>query len=98
MRSTTIRFLFFGVLVLSANSWSQQRAAIVDKIARTYGLDSWDQIQAIRYTWNVQFGAVNISHSWEWEPKAGKVSYEGKDKDGQAGQGDIHAARPWQPT
>jgi hypothetical protein len=83
MRSTTIRFLCFGVLVLSANSWAQQRPAIVEKIAKTYGLDSWDQIQAIRYTWNVQFGAVNISHSWEWEHKTGKVSYEGKDKDGK---------------
>lgn len=66
-RSTTIGFLF-SVVVLAANSCAQQRPAIVEKIAKTYGLDSWDQIQAIRYTWNVQFGAVNISHSWEWEP------------------------------
>jgi len=28
-------------------------------------------------------GALNISRSWEWEPKTGKVSYEGKDKDGK---------------
>ena len=47
------------------------------------GLDSWDQIQAIRYTWNLQLGALNISRSWEWEPKTGKVSYEGKNKDGK---------------
>jgi len=26
---------------------------------------------------------VNLSHSWVWEPKTGKVSYEGKDKDGK---------------
>lgn len=82
-RSTTIGFLFFGVLVLAANVWAQQRPPILEKVAKSYGLDSWDQIQAIRYTWNVQFGALNISHSWEWEPKTNKVSYEGKDKDGK---------------
>jgi hypothetical protein len=52
-------------------------------MAKTYGLDSWDQIQAIRYTWNLQLGAFNISRSWGWEPKTGTVSYEGKDKDGK---------------
>ena len=64
--STMIRFLRFGVLVLAANSWAQQRPPIVEKLVKTYGVDSWNQIEAIRYTWNVQFGAVNISHSWEW--------------------------------
>jgi hypothetical protein len=26
---------------------------------------------------------VNIAHKWEWEPKTGRVSFEGKDKDGK---------------
>ena len=50
--STTIRFLVCGVLVLAPNSWAQQRAPILDQIAKTYGIDSWDQVEAIRYTWN----------------------------------------------
>ena len=54
-----------------------------EQIARTYGLDSLGQIEAIRYTWNAQFPGVNVSHSWVWEPKTNKVSYEGKDKDGK---------------
>jgi hypothetical protein len=82
--STAISFLsIFGVLILAATSWAQTRPPILERIAKTYGLDSWDQIQAIRYTWNLQFGPVNISHAWEWEPKTTKVSYEGKDKDGK---------------
>lgn len=83
MRSKVICSLVFGVLVLATDSWAQQRPLIVEKVAKTYGLNSWDQIEGIRYTWNLQFGTVNISHSWEWEPKTGKVSYEGKDKDGK---------------
>ena len=81
--SIPIRCLFLGVLVLASNSGAQSRPTILEKMAKTYGLDSWNQIEAIRYTWNLQLGELNISRSWEWEPKTGKVSYEGKDKDGK---------------
>ncbi len=77
------RLAFSMLLILPATLGAQTRPPILEKIAKTYGLDSWDQIQAIRYTWNLQLGALNISRSWEWEPKTGKVSYEGKDKDGK---------------
>jgi len=82
-RSTMIRCLFFGVLVLAPNSWAQERAPILEQIAKTYGLDSFGQIDAIRHTWSAQFPGVNVSRSWVWEPKTTKVSYEGKDKDGK---------------
>lgn len=83
-RITTIGLVGFWVLVLAAASWAQERAPILDKIAKTYGIDSWDQIQAIRYTWDGEIpGLFKLSHSWEWEPKTGKVSYEGTGKDGK---------------
>jgi hypothetical protein len=80
-RSTTIIYLFFGVLVLAATSRAQTRAPIAEQLAKKYGLDSFGQIEAIRYTFNAQFPGVNISRSWVWEPKTDRVSYEGKDKD-----------------
>ena len=74
----------FWVLVLVATSWAQTRPPIVEKIAKTYGLDSFGQIDAIRYTWNGEIpGIFKLAHTWEWEPKTNKVSYEGKDKDGK---------------
>jgi hypothetical protein len=82
-RSITICFLFLGVLLLASTSRAQTRPPIAEQLAKTYGLDSFGQIEAIRYTFNVQFPGVNISHSWVWEPKTGKVSYEGKDKEGK---------------
>lgn len=85
-RSRTMRFLVFGalVLVLAATSWAQTRPPIVEKLAKTYGLDSWDQVQAIRYSFNLEIpGLFKVSRSWEYEPKTGKVTYEGKDKDGK---------------
>src|SRR5260370_21558886 len=90
-RSKTIRFLAFGMLIFIANSCSQKHSAVPEKtattnaeqIAKTYGLDSFGQIEAIRYTWNAQFPGVNLSHSWGWEPMTNKISFEGKDKDGK---------------
>jgi hypothetical protein len=83
-RIDVIRLLVFSMLlILPATLGAQKRPPILEQIAKTYGIDSWDQIQAIRYTWNVDIpGLFKASHVWEWEPKTGKISYEGKDKDG----------------
>ncbi len=81
--STTIRCLLFGMLALAATSRAQTRAPIAEQIAKTYGVDSWSQVEAVRYTWNAQFPGVNISRSWTWEPKTGQVTFEGKGKDGK---------------
>lgn len=82
-RVSIIRLLIFAVVVLAATSWAQTPSPIAEKIAKTYGLDSWDQIEAIRYTFNLDLPGLKLAHAWEWEPKTGKVSYEGKDKDGK---------------
>jgi len=83
-RATVVSFLCSVVLISATTSWSQTRPPILDRVAKTYGLDSWDKIDAIRYTWNGEIpGVFKLSHAWEWEPKTGKVSYEGKGKDGK---------------
>ena len=82
-RSTTVPFLFLGVLALTITSWAQTRPPIAEQLAKTYGLDSFGQIDAIRYTFNIEFPGVRLSRSWVWEPKIDQVSYEGKDKDGK---------------
>jgi len=81
----TIPFLFLGMLLLAGTSRAQTRPAIVEQLAKTYGLDSYGQVEAIRYTFNLELPALklNLSRSWEWEPKTGKVTYESKDKDGK---------------
>src|SRR5437667_12909283 len=81
--STAILVLVFGVLILAAASSAQTVPPIAEQIAKTYGLDSFGQIEAIRYTFNAQFPGVNLSRSWEWRPKTDTVSYEGKDKEGK---------------
>jgi len=83
-RSVITGFLFCGVLLLAATSWAQQRDPIIEKIAKAYGLDSYDKIEAIRYTWNIDIpGLFKASHKWEWEPKTGKIIFESTDKNGK---------------
>jgi hypothetical protein len=83
-RVAKIGLLFLGVLVLATPSWAQTRAPILDQVAKTFGVDSWDQVEAVRYTWNGEItGLFKAAHKWEWEPKTGKVTFEGTDKDGK---------------
>jgi len=90
----TIRLSIFLALILTAACSHQQQPPAAEQttktapltiaqIARTYGLDQFGQVEAIRYTWNAQFPGVSLSHPWIWEPKKDQVTYEGKDKNGK---------------
>lgn len=80
-RPVVIRLLAFSMLLsLPAISGAQQLPSVAKQMAKTYGLDSFGKIEAIRYTFTVE-GLV--SRTWEWNPKTDTVSYEGKDKEGK---------------
>jgi hypothetical protein len=83
-RLNLIFLLAFGMLlVLPVASWAEQSPSIAEQIAKAYGLDSFGQVEAIRYTWNAEFpGGHKLSNKWEWSPKTNTISYEGKDKAG----------------
>jgi len=83
-RRDVIRLLLVGMsLILPATSEAQQRPAIVEKLVKTYGLDSFGQVEAIRYTFGAQLPGIDVSRSWIWEPKSDQVTYDGKDKSGK---------------
>ena len=82
---SVICLLAVCALLFPAAASAQQRPAAVEQLAKTYGLDSFGNIEAIRYTFNLELPAfkLNLSRTWTWEPKTNKISYEGKDKDGK---------------
>jgi len=83
-RLDVIRLLAFSMLLLlPATSGAQQLPPIAEQMAKTYGVDSFGQIEAIRYTWNAELPGAKLSNRWEWKPKTDTVSYEGKDKEGK---------------
>src|SRR6478672_3046832 len=75
--------LAISTLLLAATSRAQ-KAPVAEQIAKTYGLDSFGQIEAIRYTFSLDLPALKLklNRTWTWEPKADRVTYEGKDKAG----------------
>ena len=83
-RVTDIGLLVSGILLLSSAAWAQSCPPAAEKIAKAYGIDSWGQIEALRYTFNIDIPALKLkgSRTWTWEPKADRVTYEGKDKAG----------------
>ena len=82
--SAMILLLYLGPL-LASTSRAQTRPPAVEQLAKTYGLDSYGQIDAARYTFNLDLPAlkVKLSRTWTWEPKTGQVTYETTDKDGK---------------
>ena len=91
-----IRLLALAVLILAsggcgkapeptpvAKAPAPELPPAAEQMAKTYGLDSFGQIDKIRYTFNAEFPGVKLARTWEWEPKTGQVTYEGKDKEGK---------------
>ena len=82
-RISMLCLLTFAALILCAVVRAQ-KPPIADKVAKEFGIDSWGQIEAIRYTFNIDAGPkLRASRSWTWEPKTGRVAFEGKDKAGK---------------
>ena len=84
-RLDVIRLLAFSMLLLifPATSWAQQRPPIAEQMAKTFGLDSFGQIEGIRFTFTAELPGVKRSRTWEWNPKTDTVTYQGPDKSGK---------------
>jgi hypothetical protein len=82
-RMPVIRLLVLGMLVFAGTSRAQDKPPIAEELAKAYGLDSFSQIDQVRYTFNIDLPGFKLARSWVWEPKTGKVSYDGKDKTGK---------------
>ena len=66
-RSMSILCLVAAMWAL-ADAQAQTRPPVAEQLAKTYGLDFFGQIEAIRYTFNAQRPGVNLSRSWVWTP------------------------------
>src|SRR5262245_39028993 len=83
MSSRSIALLLLAVSVVAGTAPAETHSPIAEQIAKAYGLDSFGQVEAMRYTFNLELPGTNVSRSWVWEPKTGKVSFDGKGKDGK---------------
>jgi hypothetical protein len=70
-----------SLLVLPATSGAQDLPPAAKQMAKTFGLDSFGQVEAIRYTFAIP--GLIPPRTWEWHPKTDTVIYEGKDPQGK---------------
>ena len=45
------------------------------RLARHYGLDGFDRVEAIRFTFNARVGAKHVRRTWLWKPASGEVTH-----------------------
>jgi len=83
MSRRLIALLVLCVPLLAGPSRAQTRSPVADQIAKAYGLDSFEKVDAVRYTFNLEFPGRSLSRAWVWEPKTGRIFFDGKDKDGK---------------
>src|SRR5215469_738350 len=57
-----------------------------NRLPRPMASTRFGQIDALRYTWNLEGPGFKLSRSWVWQTKTDQVSYEGKDKSGKSGK------------
>ena len=50
--------------------------APAEAIANQYGLEHWDKVKTLSFTFNVDRGENHFERSYSWEPKTGKVTYK----------------------
>jgi hypothetical protein len=82
-RLNAIRPTGFAMLLILPATSGAQLPPIAEQMAKTYGLDSFGQVEAIRYTVNKNLPGGKVSRTWKWEPKTDTVSYDGPDEHGK---------------
>jgi len=81
-RTTFLTAILFSFL-LTPTLFPQEKSDIRRQIADAYGFSTWPEVELIRYTWNMEEGKEKVAHTWTWEPKTDRVTFEGKDKAGK---------------
>jgi hypothetical protein len=61
---------------------NQARAEDVrQRIAASYGIDWFEKVEQIQYTFNVKLGDKGVSRFWIWQPKVDKVTFKAGNRD-----------------
>jgi hypothetical protein len=60
----------------------QRAGSARDQLADAYGLKRFDEVEELRYTFNVKLPDRVVSRSWSWEPKTDRVTFRGAAEQG----------------
>ncbi|MGM0946336.1 MAG: hypothetical protein ACQEW9_14220 [Bacteroidota bacterium] len=68
------------LFIVGCNTAEETPETLPVKVAKAYGIDQWDQVNNIKYTWNVRRDSATVfSRTWDWNIEARTVGYTGAD-------------------
>ena len=73
-----MRLGLVAAIVVGCASNTRMADDVRGDIARHYGIDGFDRIEMLRFTFNARVGAKQVRRSWQWTPASGEVTFEGQ--------------------
>jgi hypothetical protein len=71
--------LIAGLAACAGGDKESRAMAVRQRIGQSYGVQYFDQIEQIQYTFNVRKGDKHARRFWIWEPKRDRVTFDGMD-------------------
>lgn len=56
--------------------WKQEHYTPAENIAKAYGIDNWDNVESLAFTFNVEYDGGAFDRSFVWYPKTNRVVYQ----------------------
>ncbi|GHB45711.1 hypothetical protein [Mongoliitalea lutea] len=67
--------LLLTLIVIVSCQAPKEELSLPMKVAKAYGIDNFDKVSSIGYTWNVQVGDEVRTRRWEWNVDGRMVTY-----------------------
>ncbi|MCX2681776.1 hypothetical protein OOZ15_17615 [Galbibacter sp. EGI 63066] len=80
MKQLTLLCLLFFLIVGCKKKDQPKDLNPLEKIAYAHGLEHWDDVETIEFTFNVDRDTEHFERSWSWKPKENEVSHIDGDK------------------
>ena len=73
-----------AALALAVGCAGRRHAGTVrNQVAEAYGIQNFDRVEKLRYTFNVQLPDKQVSRAWVWEPAMDRVTFQGSAAQGE---------------
>lgn len=80
-RAIFLSSVALALLLAGCAGW-QLSASPRDQLADAYGMKNFEQVEELRYTFNVQLPDRVIRRAWSWEPGKDRVTFRGTAEQG----------------
>ena len=71
--------LIAGLAACAGGDKESRAMAVRQRIGQSYGLQYFNQIEQVQYTYNVKKGDTHTRRFWIWEPKLDRVTFDALD-------------------